>query len=156
MRQLIRRNGKFDGLRAALLALVLLGVIGTAGELALERHWHDWIQVLPWVAVGGICVGLTALSIRTTPATIWLARALAALAVAFALVGIWQHLAANYDTAPLDYRYTDIWETMTRLERWWAVLSGAVGPAPLLASGILLQVGVAFAALTGGLDRTSR
>ncbi len=156
MKKLISRSGKVEGLRAALLALVLLGVIGAAGELALARHWHDWIQMLPWVAVGGICIGLAALATRIAPATIWLARAMAALAVVFAIVGIWQHLAANYDVAPLDARYTDQWELMPESERWWAVLSGAVGPAPLLAAGMLLQMGVALAALTGGVERSTR
>ena len=76
MMRLISHNGRVEGLRAVLLVLVVIGLIGTAGELALERHWHGKIQLLPWVALGGVCIGLVGLFVRTSPVTIWLARAL--------------------------------------------------------------------------------
>ncbi len=151
MIQHIRQRGRADVLRVVLLVLVVLGVAGTAGELALERHWHDWIQLLPWVAVGGVCIGLAALLVRVSNITVWLARMLAVLAIAMAVVGIWQHLAANYDTAPLDGRYTDRWESMSLAERWWEVGRGEVGPAPMLAAGVLLQIGLALGGATIGL-----
>ncbi len=151
MIQRIRQNGRAELLRAALLALAALGVIGTAGELALARHWHDWIQALPWAALGGVCVGLATLLARVSRLTVRLARAMAATAVIMAAVGIWQHLAANYDTAPLDGRYTDRWESMSVFERWWEIGTGAVGVTPILAAGVLLQIGLALAAATIGL-----
>lgn len=68
-----------------------------------------------------------------------------------AVVGVWQHVQANYDTAPLDARYADRWETMSVSQRWWEVAKGSVGPAPMLASGVLLYIGVALASATSGL-----
>ncbi len=137
--------------RGALFLLAGVGTIGTAAELALDRHWHDVWQLLPWVALGGIVLALTVLLIRRTQATVWFARTCAVLAIAMAAVGIWKHVEANYEAAPLDFRYADRWETMSLSERWWEVARGSVGPSPMLASGVLLYIGVALAAATSGL-----
>ena len=138
-------------LRGTLFLLAGLGTAGTAAELALDRHWHDVWQLLPWVALGGIVLALTGLLIRRTATTVWFARTCAALAIAMAVVGIWRHADANYEAAPLDFRYADRWETMSLSERWWEVAKGSVGPSPMLASGVLLYIGVALAAATSGL-----
>ena len=138
-------------LRAALLLLAGLGVVGTAAELAMERHWQGPWQLLPWLALGMIALALGVLLVRSTRPTVRFARICAALVILTAAVGVWRHVQENYDTAPLDARYTDRWETMSNVQRWWEVGRGSVGPAPLLALGVLLYIGVALAAATGGL-----
>ena len=138
-------------LRGTLFLLAGLGTVGTAAELALDRHWHGVWQLLPWVALGGIVLALAALLVRRTAATVWLARTCAAVAIAMAVVGVWRHADANYEAAPLDFRYADRWETMSGSERWLEVAKGSVGPSPMLASGVLLYIGVALAAATSGL-----
>ena len=138
-------------LRGTLFLLAGLGTVGTAAELALDRHWHGVWQLLPWVALGGIVLALAALLVRQTAATVWLARTCAAVAIAMAVVGVWRHADANYEAAPLDFRYADRWETMSGSERWLEVAKGSVGPSPMLASGVLLYIGVALAAATSGL-----
>ena len=138
-------------LRGALFLLAGVGTIGTAAELALDRHWHDVWQLLPWVALGGIVLALAALLVLRTATTVWFARTCAAVAIAMAIVGVWRHADANYEAAPLDFRYADRWETMSESERWLEVVKGSVGPSPMLASGVLLYIGVALGAATSGL-----
>ena len=79
------RAGTTGMLRAALLLLVVLGVVGTSVVLAYERHWGGTWQLVPWVTLGGVSFGLAALLVRTTRATVWLARVVAAL------LGVWRH-----------------------------------------------------------------
>ena len=138
-------------LRAALLLLAGLGVVGTAAELAMERHWQGPWQLLPWLSLGMIALALGVLLVRRTRPAVRFARICAALVILTAAVGVWRHVQENYDTAPLDARYTDRWETMSNVQRWWEVGRGSVGPAPLLAPGVLLYIGVALAAATSGL-----
>ena len=56
---------------------------------------------------------------------------------ASAALGIYQHVAANYATAPLDFRYADRWEQMSGAARLWAAGSQAVGPSPTMVPGLL-------------------
>ena len=95
MTDLFRGDGPAGGLRAGLLALVVLGVVGTALALAFDRHWHTPLQLAPWVTLGVICVAAAALVLRQTAATIWLARGVAVLAILIAALGTWQHIDAN-------------------------------------------------------------
>ena len=148
------RGQRIGFLRGTLFLLAGVGTIGTAAELALDRHWHDVWQLLPWVALGGIVLALMALLFCRTPATVWLARTCAAVAIAMAVVGVWRHADANYEAAPLDFRYADRWETMSGSERWLEVVKGSVGPSPMLASGVLLYIGVALGAATSGLGKS--
>ena len=45
----------------------------------------------------------------------------------------------------MDQRYTDRWDRMPAIERWWAVARGSVGHVPVPASGALAPIGVAMA-----------
>ena len=56
---------------------------------------------------------------------------------ASAALGIYQHVAANYATASLDFRYADRWEQMSGAARLWAAGSQAVGPSPTMVPGLL-------------------
>lgn len=134
-------------LRLSLLAIAVLGLGGTAAELVLERHWHGLEQLLPWVALALATVGLFALVTRPRGG-LWLARLCAVIVIAFAVVGIWRHLNANYEAAPLDRRYEDRWADMSQTERLRDVFIGRVGPAPILASGVLATIGIALGAAT--------
>ena len=48
----------------------------------------------------------------------------------------------------MDQRYTDRWDRMPAIERWWAVAGGSVGHVPVPASGALAPIGVALAMAT--------
>ena len=87
-------------LRAVLLLLAGLGVVGTAAELAMERHWQGPWQLLPWLALGMTALALGVLLVRSTRPTVRFARICAALVILTAAVGVWRHVQENYDTAP--------------------------------------------------------
>lgn len=89
--------GKLDGIRRALLLVTALGLLGTAVQLALERHWSQPWQVAPWVALLGIAVALVVLLVSTSRTAVTLARVVAAVVLLISLVGFWQHFAANYE-----------------------------------------------------------
>jgi hypothetical protein len=58
------------------------------------------------------------------------------------LWGIFEHVEANYDAAPLDFNYANTWDTLPETTRWWLALSKSVGPSPPLAPGALAQAGL--------------
>lgn len=147
-RHLARPDGR---LRPGLLALAGLGIAGTAAELGIERHWDSFEQLIPWAALLVAALALIGLVFRASTLALWLARIVAVALVAIATVGIWRHIHANFETAPLDFRYSERWETMSFFDQLRAAAGGAVGPAPVLASGILAQVGLALGLATIGL-----
>ena len=74
-------------LLAALLLLAGLGVVGTAAELAMERHWQGPWQLLPWLALGMIALALGVLLVGRTRPAVRFARSCAALVILTAAVG---------------------------------------------------------------------
>lgn len=125
------------GLRLGLLAIAALGVVGTAVELALGRHWGGFWQWMPWPAVVATGCATVALAVRPTARNVRLARAIGTVVIAVAVLGVARHVVGNYETAPLDAVYGPKWETMSRVGRWWAASGGEVGPAPPLAPAAL-------------------
>lgn len=135
-----RDRGPF--FRAA-IALLALGIIaGTALDLAFARHWQSLEQSIAW---GGLALALVALClVRIQPSMtrVWASRVLAALVLVMSVVGMWRHIVANYEAAPLDFRFETRWAQMSPVEQWWAASTGAVGPSPALAPAVLAQAAV--------------
>ncbi len=88
-------------LRAAIIALVAVSVIGTAAVLAYDRHWDGPWQLAPWGMLAGITLTTAAVLIRVTRLTIRLASLLVDITMVGAGFGGWQHFDENYKTAPL-------------------------------------------------------
>jgi hypothetical protein len=126
-------------LRRCFLALAAVGAVGTGVELALSRHWTSTIQLIPWFALGATAVALVLLVARPGPRSLRIVRILAVAVVLTAGFGVFEHVLANYDAAPLDFRYTARWATMSTTSRWWTAASESVGPSPTLAPGVLAQ-----------------
>jgi hypothetical protein len=122
-----------------LAALTLLGIVV---ELAVERHWTQPTQLIAWAAVAAAALALGLVQWRPSAGRVRLARILAILVIVSSAVGVWQHVAANYDAGSLDFRYGATWDTLPELTRWWLALTKTVGPAPLLAPGALAQAGL--------------
>ena len=142
-------------LRATLLLLVVLGVVGVAVMLASERHWDGVWQFVPWATLVGIIIALTALLFHTTRETVWLARVLAVVVIVVAVLGVWQHFDENYTTAPLDARYSESWETMSVGSRLWEVTKGSVGHVSVPTAAALVPIGIALAAATIGIEEST-
>src|SRR5919108_713074 len=75
-----------------------------------------------------VAVGLLARA--RSRAGVRLARILAVAVVLSAAMGIWQHVYANYDAGPLDFHYTDTWDSLPEATLWWLALTKSVGPSP--------------------------
>ncbi len=107
MTDMADRNGTAARLRAGLLLLVALGVVGTGLALAYERHWLSPWQVAPWIVIGIVSVATVALVVRQTALTVRLARAVAALAILSAVLGTWQHVDANLNPDHEGHQHAD-------------------------------------------------
>jgi hypothetical protein len=138
-------------LRRCFLGLGAGSIAATAIELALTRHWTSAVQLIPWYALGALTVALGLLLVRPNPRTVRAAQILTVLVMLTAVLGIYEHVLANYRAAPLDFRYTDRWSTMTASSRWWAAISQSVGPSPTLAPAALAEAAICLLFATLGL-----
>ena len=135
-------------LRRGLLALAAAGVVGTAAELAIQRHWTSTLQLLPWVVLVPLGVAIGALGLRPNRTTVTAARVVASVIVVVAGFGVFEHVRANYDAGSLDRRYSARWATMSEPARWWTAASGGVGPSPPLAPGVMAQAALCLGLAT--------
>lgn len=134
--------------RHGLLGLCAAGIVGTAVELAMLRHWTSFLQLVPWLALAPLAGALVLLARHPSATTVRAARAVAVAVVIVAGFGVVEHVKANYDAGPLDRRYATRWETMSAPSRWWTAASGGVGPSPALAPAVLAQAALCLALAT--------
>jgi hypothetical protein len=121
-----------------LVALTVIGILAAGFELATERHWHNPEQLIPWVALAVLAVA-TVLGMMPHRRGVTAARVLAVLVLAASIYGVITHIVVNYEAGALDQRYTDAWDGLPMLQRWWYAATKTVGPAPTLAPGVLGQ-----------------
>lgn len=136
--------------RTGLIALTVISILATAFELASERHWNGIEQLIPWVALGILTVATGLLAggpVRAVPAV----RVLAVLILAVSAYGVVTHVLVNHDAGPLDALHGPGWDALPAVQQWWYALTKTVGPAPVLAPGVLGQASLLLllASLTG-------
>ena len=150
---MFRGDGAAGGLRAGLLLLVVLGVLGSALALAYERHWLSAWQLAPWITLGIISVATLALVLRQTAATVWLARAVAILAIVSAALGVWQHIDANLAAEPAEDQHSHSHSHGPKEPgvSMADVVTGSAGHAPVPAALAIAPVGLALGLATIGL-----
>ncbi|WP_188197110.1 hypothetical protein [Nonomuraea sp. SYSU D8015] len=122
-------------LRLGLLALVAIGILGAALELAFERHWESPTQMIPWATLALLGTGLVMLVLSDSPRTLAVVRVLALVVLLAAAYGIYVHVSVNYGAGTSDAE----WSTLSPLTQWWYALTKTVGFAPPLAPGMLAQ-----------------
>jgi hypothetical protein len=148
----LRRPGSAEqavvAARRFLLGLGAASAVVTAVELVMIRHWDNATQLVPWPGIAALFIAAIVAARRQDG--LW-KRAAAVLligVVAIALAGVVEHVVANYDAAPLDFRYSSRWASMSATSKWWAAATESVGPSPVLAPLVLLEgalcVGVAM------------
>ncbi|WP_205315122.1 hypothetical protein [Nonomuraea lactucae] len=125
-------------LRRGILALVALGILGAAFELAAERHWFTFQQLIPWGALAALALGL-ALQVSGSGRRDSVVRGIALVVLLVAMFGVYAHVAANHDAGLLDQRYAATWDALSPLTRWWYAFTKTVGTTPPLAPGMLAQ-----------------
>jgi peptidoglycan/LPS O-acetylase OafA/YrhL len=133
------------------LALAGASIVGTAAELASERHWDGAIQLIPWAALGLLALALGLLLARRTTRAIRVVRGAAVAAALCGVIGVYEHVLENHRAGPLDYRYTDRWPDMSAASTWWTAITKTTGPAPVLAPAILVLAAACLSLATVGL-----
>ena len=115
-------------LRTFLLGLAAFMALGTIGELSLEEHWEDAIQLLPFLLCTLSFLSIVMVLLRPQRATLRLMRWIVGITFVGSLFGIFEHVEHNYGFA------LEIQPNATTSTLLWKALSGA---NPLLAPGIL-------------------
>lgn len=139
-----------------MLALTILGVVGTAVELAMLRHWDGLIQLVPWFSLGVVVIALGLVVVRPGRRSIRAARLLAAVVRSAPRSAPTSLVKANYDAGPLDFRYSERWTTMSATSRWWTAATGTVGPSPSVAPAVLAWSSLRLLLATVGTDARLR
>lgn len=139
----VRARDTITLLRRGLLGLASLTAAGTAVELAMERHWTQPEQLIPWGALVLVALAIGLLVGHPSTGRVRLAQLLAVIVVLVAAVGITAHVRANYEAGPLDYRYSASWDALSPGRKWWLASTRGVGPSPPLAPGAIAQAGLA-------------
>jgi len=129
-------------MRLGMLVLAVGAVLVTAAELTFLAHWKGTLQLLPWVALLAVVIGIVLIGLRPSRIAIRVGRVLGLVALLIGGIGVLVHVISNHDAGVLDFHYTATWPTMSEVERWWLAATGGVGPTPPLAPASL-----AFAAL---------
>ncbi len=131
-------------LRRGVLALATLGIVGTGIELVFLRHWQNATQLIAWPAI--LALGLALLLFVRKPRRrgIQAARGIAGVVILLSGLGIALHFYVNLNAGPLDRDYGPRWEQMTSFDQWTAAITGDVGPAPMLAPGVLAEISLAL------------
>jgi hypothetical protein len=142
-----RQSGADDpsgagAMRRGLVALAAAGTVGVAIELLLLRHWTESRELIAWFAVAVLAVAVVLAAYRPSRRTIRAARGLAVAVLVTSVIGVLVHVWANYESAPLDARYTASWPTTAEPVRWLLAATDTVGPSPSLA-----PLALAFVAL---------
>ena len=124
-------------LRRALVALAAVNTAGIALELATLRHWKSPVQLIAWAAVALLGAATGVLAAGPSAGAVRAVRWLAGVVAAAAVVGVLEHVRANYSAGPLDAALGPSWDRMSPLGRLWAAGTRSVGPAPSLAPAAL-------------------
>lgn len=144
-------------LRRGLIGLAALTTGGIAADLAVERHWREPIQLIPWAAVALLASAIVLLLRARRTRTVHVARAAAALVVLASAAGVFEHVAANYAAGAFEPPDANVWAQMSEVTRWWLALTRSIGVAPPFAPGALGEAGLSVLLATigdSGLDTT--
>ena len=127
------KSGSAPDLSRWLLAILLIGVVGTETELLLLGHYEDWQQWIPVVLLGiGVPVVAWAL-VSSSSAAAKLLRVTMTTFVISGLVGVWFHYSGNVEFE----------KEMAADAAGWGLFSEAMtGATPALAPGTMIWFGL--------------
>lgn len=130
------RNGAvrtLEILRAFLIAVLALALVGTGAELLLIGHTEEIWQLVPLIALGLGVPALAVLAFRPGRRTVQLFRLLMGLFIVTGVLGLVLHFMGNREFE-LEMR-----PSMAGFELIWNSLTGAT---PALAPGSMIQFGL--------------
>jgi hypothetical protein len=129
-------------LRGILLAIFVLGAVGTGGELLLVGHFEDSWQWLPLALLGAGLLALVAFGVTRSRLVLGAFRGVMVLLPPSALVGLILHYRANTEFALESHPDLKAGALL------WEALQGTAPPT--LAPGAMILLGLA------GLGYTNR
>jgi hypothetical protein len=123
-----------DRVRLFLLAILLLGMVGTTSELFLLEHDEDLTQWIPLLVLGAGIASLGWLALRPGAAAVGVTRIVAVCFILSGVMGVVLHYQAN-----LEFQQ----EVDPSLTGWalWQKAIRAKSP-PGLAPGVMVQLGL--------------
>jgi hypothetical protein len=126
-------------LRAFLLAILLLGIIGTGIELILLEHTEDRLQWIPLILLGIGAVITSLVLVVPRAVTIHALRAVMAAFIVAGVAGVILHYRGNVEFE------LEMYPAMRGLELFRSSMKGAT---PALAPGTMAQLGLLGLACT--------
>ena len=64
---------------------------------------------MPWATLAAVAVGIVVVAAGQARAATVAGRTIGIVAGVASLFGVYEHIAANFRSCPLDFRYTDRW-----------------------------------------------
>jgi hypothetical protein len=125
--------------RRILLAVLVIGMTGTAVELLLLEHVEDRIQIVPLVVIGLALAALGWHVFRASRTSLFVVQMVMSLFLAAGVAGIFYHVRAN-----LEFQ-REFDPTLRGRALLWQALRAKVPPP--LAPGVLVQfalIGLAY------------
>ncbi len=110
--------------------------------------------MIPWAALAVLAIAVVLVIRRPNRRAILVARVLAVVVLVTSAFGVFIHIWANYETAPLDFRYTDTWPTTSEPVRWLLAATDTVGASPSLAPTAMAFVALVLLLATVGQPAT--
>ena len=127
-----REHALLGTIRALLLALLFVGMVGMGSELVLLGHYEDTVQLLPLLLlVAGLVVVLWQ-AVRPGAASVRVLRFVMGLFVASGLIGVGYHYTGNAEFE------RELYPSMETITLFREALSGAT---PTLAPGSMMLLG---------------
>jgi hypothetical protein len=119
--------------RRALAAILLFGLVGIEVELFLLKHTDGFWQLVPVVLVAATLIVAIVAAVKPSPASLGILRILMGVFLVVGIVGVYQHFAGN-----VGYEK----ESNPGLAGAELYKAAAMGSTPLLAPGVMLQLGL--------------
>jgi hypothetical protein len=116
-----------------LLAILVLGLLGTAAELLLLQHYEDWMQLVPLGLIGLALASIVWHIVAPASSNVRVLQALMTLFVFAGPIGMGLHYGANSEFE----REMD--PSLSGRKLFTESLAGAT---PLLAPGSMVQLGL--------------
>jgi hypothetical protein len=120
-------------IRKALAAILIFGLVGTEVELFLLKHTDGFWQLVPVALVGASVVLAVWSAVRPGPASLGILRVVMGVLLIVGFVGVYQHFTGN-----VGYEK----ESNPGLEGSELYKAATMGSTPLLAPGVMLQLGL--------------
>ena len=120
-------------LRKSLAAILIFGLVGTEVELVLLKHTDGFWQLVPVVLVGLTLVLAVWATIAPGRASLGILQIVMSVFLVVGIVGVYQHLTGN-----IAYEK----ESNPGLAGAELYKAALMGSTPLLAPGVLLQLGL--------------